>query len=446
MPARSAGVRSSSGLQRRDQLLGEQRAQLGRRCGCPAPGPARAAAPRSPGSASTPTSARDQALLDLVPGVVVELVAGQQRRAGPCRTTFCDRDSRARSRTSRPAVGSGRLERPAPRHRRLRRPAAASSTGGAVGRVRRGRPLRRRRAGLGDGGGARRRRIRGTTSPTAADHQHDQQDQQRRRRTPCRNPDRRRPRHAASPGSGPTHGWRTGSRGQTGSVRSRRHRCPEVDAGDRTAAHRAGAAPGRRRPGDHLGGDRPRRRWSRVEAEGGGAGRGARPSRRTGTTTRSWWSRACVPGRRDPYEVFARRSSRSGREPDSPYPPPVIRTRPADDGDQPVRLVFGSCREATQHATARKLPPDALDAYARRLMADPASPEPRPDLLVLLGDQVYADKPSAKVKRFLQARAGAAGHRRPGRPGGRRSTSTRSSTWSRGATRRSAGCSPPCRA
>ena len=88
--------------------------------------------------------------------------------------------------------------------------------------------------------------------------------------------------------------------------------------------------------------------------------------------------------------------------PESPYPPTVIRTRPADDRDTPVRLIFGSCREATPHATARKLPPDALDAYARRMMADPQHPDLRPDLIVLLGDQVYADKTSAKVRRFLR--------------------------------------------
>ena len=57
--------------------------------------------------------------------------------------------------------------------------------------------------------------------------------------------------------------------------------------------------------------------------------------------------------------------------PESGFPASVIRTRAADDRDQPVTLLFGSCRETTQHATARKLPPDALDAYARRLIADP---------------------------------------------------------------------------
>ncbi|WP_341719532.1 alkaline phosphatase D family protein [Micromonospora sp. FIMYZ51] len=89
--------------------------------------------------------------------------------------------------------------------------------------------------------------------------------------------------------------------------------------------------------------------------------------------------------------------------PDGRYPPSVIRTRAADDRDQPVRLLFGSCRETTQHATTRKLPPDALDAYARRILADP-DPAALPDLLVMLGDQVYADETSPTVKRLLRRR------------------------------------------
>ena len=93
----------------------------------------------------------------------------------------------------------------------------------------------------------------------------------------------------------------------------------------------------------------------------------------------------------------------------------MIRTRAADDRDQPVRLIFGSCRETTQHATIRRLP-DALDAYARRLIAAP-EPAARPDLLVLLGDQVYADVTSPTVKRLLKRRRAAA-EERPGRPGG----------------------------
>ncbi|MBM0236180.1 alkaline phosphatase family protein [Micromonospora sp. ATA32] len=89
--------------------------------------------------------------------------------------------------------------------------------------------------------------------------------------------------------------------------------------------------------------------------------------------------------------------------PESRFPASVIRTRAADDANQPVRLIFGSCRETTQHATARRLPPDALDAYARRMIADPEQLH-RPDLLVLLGDQVYADVTSPTVRRLLKRR------------------------------------------
>ena len=98
--------------------------------------------------------------------------------------------------------------------------------------------------------------------------------------------------------------------------------------------------------------------------------------------------------------------------PDSPYPPSLMVTRPADDAAHPVSLIFGSCREATPEATGRKLPPDALDAYARRLMTDPRDPQLRPDLIALLGDQVYADNTSDKVRRFLRRRR-KAGHDGP---------------------------------
>src|SRR5262245_18490018 len=55
--------------------------------------------------------------------------------------------------------------------------------------------------------------------------------------------------------------------------------------------------------------------------------------------------------------------------PESNFPSSMIRTRAADDRDQPVKLIFGSCRETTEHAATRRFPPDALDAYARRLIA-----------------------------------------------------------------------------
>jgi hypothetical protein len=83
--------------------------------------------------------------------------------------------------------------------------------------------------------------------------------------------------------------------------------------------------------------------------------------------------------------------------PEYPYPPPVVRTAPAG---APVRLVFGSCREASPY-TRKNLPPDALDAFAARLARTGTD---WPDCLVLLGDQVYADEPSPVTHAWLRRR------------------------------------------
>jgi len=82
--------------------------------------------------------------------------------------------------------------------------------------------------------------------------------------------------------------------------------------------------------------------------------------------------------------------------PDDPFPPPTVRTR-TGRGDEPLRLLFGSCRVTRPHeppytrARGRKaVGVDALHAYARRMLS---SPEPDwPDALLLVGDQVYADE------------------------------------------------------
>ncbi|GID25736.1 alkaline phosphatase D family protein [Paractinoplanes brasiliensis] len=140
----------------------------------------------------------------------------------------------------------------------------------------------------------------------------------------------------------------------------------------------------------------------RVEAEGGGSG-----SAPTFTAYGHHYAIVVVEGLRpdaaSAYQVFLD-DLQVWPSQESTYPPSVIRTRPADDAEAPVRLIFGSCREATPNSSARRLPPDALDAYSRRLMTDPQNPELRPDLIVLLGDQVYADETSTKVKRFLKRR------------------------------------------
>jgi hypothetical protein len=114
-----------------------------------------------------------------------------------------------------------------------------------------------------------------------------------------------------------------------------------------------------------------------------------------------------TPGSATAYEVFLD-DERVWPLPESQYPPSLLRTRAVDDATQPVNLIFGSCRETTQHATARRLPPDALDAYARRLMASLDAAGELPDLLVLLGDQVYADQTSPTVRKLLSRR-----HHRP---------------------------------
>ncbi|WP_306320821.1 MULTISPECIES: alkaline phosphatase D family protein [unclassified Streptomyces] len=88
--------------------------------------------------------------------------------------------------------------------------------------------------------------------------------------------------------------------------------------------------------------------------------------------------------------------------PDSPYPPSTIRTPSYEAGD-PVRVTFGSCRWAAPPADEHDpVGPDALDTLAARIAADPAAE--RPDVLVLLGDQVYADETSPATRAWLARR------------------------------------------
>jgi hypothetical protein len=107
-----------------------------------------------------------------------------------------------------------------------------------------------------------------------------------------------------------------------------------------------------------------------------------------------------------PYEVWFE-GEKAWPPPDYDYPQPAIRTRPEDGG---VRILFGSCRESSPLHTDR-FPPDALDAYAVRL-SGAQNPE-WPDLIMLLGDQVYADETSTTMKRVLEERRA---QRRPDAP------------------------------
>ncbi|GGR90259.1 alkaline phosphatase [Streptomyces humidus] len=89
--------------------------------------------------------------------------------------------------------------------------------------------------------------------------------------------------------------------------------------------------------------------------------------------------------------------------PGSRFPPSQIRTL-ADDAAE-VRVAFGSCRWAAPPAGGKDpVGPDALDSLATRLAADPTAE--RPDVLLLLGDQVYADEVSDATKEKIAARRG----------------------------------------
>ena len=88
-------------------------------------------------------------------------------------------------------------------------------------------------------------------------------------------------------------------------------------------------------------------------------------------------------------------------EADDPRPPPRIRTLRTDS---PLTVVFGSCRYARPDAVADddNFDGDALDAYAKRMAGLP--PQRWPDVLLLLGDQVYADETSRQTKQRIRAR------------------------------------------
>jgi hypothetical protein len=96
-------------------------------------------------------------------------------------------------------------------------------------------------------------------------------------------------------------------------------------------------------------------------------------------------------------------------EPGSEFPPSTIRTL---GGNGPLRVAFGSCRVAAPHEPPWTLPPaadrkrgkgaDALYALALRLRD--TDPDTWPNLLMLLGDQIYADDASPRVQEFVRSR------------------------------------------
>jgi hypothetical protein len=93
---------------------------------------------------------------------------------------------------------------------------------------------------------------------------------------------------------------------------------------------------------------------------------------------------------------------------DSPFPPSSFRARPKPP---PLRIAFGSCRVGVPHEPPYTLPKDEdpegreldpLRALALRMAHQ--DPDEWPDLLLLLGDQVYADEVSPRTREFVAAK------------------------------------------
>ncbi|MFD7853029.1 alkaline phosphatase D family protein [Streptomyces microflavus] len=117
-----------------------------------------------------------------------------------------------------------------------------------------------------------------------------------------------------------------------------------------------------------------------------------------------------TPGTTTAYEVLIG-DRRVWPPEDTLLPPSTITTPPVAGTDGAaavtegpgVRISFGSCRWAASPGGGQDpVGPDALVTLAARLAADPAAA--RPDVLLLLGDQVYADETSEATRQRLAAR------------------------------------------
>lgn len=88
-------------------------------------------------------------------------------------------------------------------------------------------------------------------------------------------------------------------------------------------------------------------------------------------------------------------------EPDSEFPPPVIATL---EPGKALRMAYGSCRTSVPHDESGNQTHgvDALRAYALAMASDERLAWP--DLVVFLGDQVYADSTSDQMQEFIRAR------------------------------------------
>ncbi len=92
----------------------------------------------------------------------------------------------------------------------------------------------------------------------------------------------------------------------------------------------------------------------------------------------------------------------------TPWPPSRVRTLPRSG---PVDLVFGSCRVSRPHRPPYTLSPDhhelgtGVDTlYALAVRMRDQDPERCPSMLLLLGDQVYADEIPPETAAFIRSR------------------------------------------
>jgi hypothetical protein len=113
------------------------------------------------------------------------------------------------------------------------------------------------------------------------------------------------------------------------------------------------------------------------------------------------------PGSTTPYTVSLNQQH-AWPEPDYPFPQPVVRTPKANTH---MKMAWGSCRVSVPHEPPFSLKKDddprgrevdALYAYARRMLDQPH--EEWPHILLLLGDQVYADEAPPQTREFIRTR------------------------------------------
>lgn len=114
------------------------------------------------------------------------------------------------------------------------------------------------------------------------------------------------------------------------------------------------------------------------------------------------------PGSRHEYEVRLD-GEVCWPEPDSPFPPSVIRTI---DPERPMTIAFGSCRAAVPHEEPWTLDKDedeehgfeddALRVLAREMVN--GDRDNWPELLLLTGDQVYVDLGAPETREFVRQR------------------------------------------